>query len=122
GAVTLDYSGSSAMISMGLILLIVLASALVPARLASKLAAPSIDRTWKVPLPRDGQIVTSLPFTINRTAADGVIAYLAEFFADHREGTIGKFASGNIEPVSADADGSRGLKTSIWLTPFDLGI
>jgi hypothetical protein len=122
GSVTLDYSGSSAIISMGLILLIVLASAIVPARLASKLAAPSIDRTWKVPLPQNGRIVTSLPFTINRTAADGVLAYLAEFFNDHRDGAIGKFASGTIVPLADSSNGSRGLKTSIWLTPFDLGI
>ena len=49
GDVTLNYSGTSAMLTMGLILLVVLLSALVPARLASKIAAPSIDRTWRVP-------------------------------------------------------------------------
>jgi hypothetical protein len=126
GQVTLNYSGSSAMLTMGLILLIVLLSALVPARLASKLAAPSIDRTWKVPEPHDGTIVTSLPFTINQTAADGVLAYLREFFNDHREGTIGKFSSGEVQLLSANGNGDpsaeRGLKTSVWLTPFDLGI
>jgi ABC-type lipoprotein release transport system permease subunit len=126
GEVTLNYSGSSAMLTMGLILMIVLLSALVPARLASKLAAPSIDRTWKVPEPHDGRIVASLPFTINQTAAEGVLAYLREFFNDHREGTIGKFSSGNVELLAANGDGSataeRGLKTSVWLTPFDLGI
>ena len=70
GGITLNYSGTSAILTMGLILLIVLLSALVPARLASKLAAPSIERSWKVPLPRDGRIVADLPFTINKTAAD----------------------------------------------------
>src|SRR5688572_12481042 len=122
GGVTLDYSGSSAIMSMGLILLIVLISALVPARLASKLAAPSIDRSWKVPPPVDGKITASLPFTINKTAADGVLAYLADFLADHREGAVGKFASGRVEPIAASENGSRGLRTSIWLTPYDLGV
>ena len=56
GSATLNYSGTSAMLTMGLILLIVFVSALVPARLASKIAAPSIDRTWKVPQPKDDQI------------------------------------------------------------------
>jgi len=107
GGVTLDYSGSSAIASMGLILLIVLISAIVPARLASKLAAPSIDRTWKVPEPHDGRIITSLPFTINRTAADGVLAYLREFFNDHRGGTIGKFSSGR----ASDSGGSQPTET-----------
>ena len=39
GSATLNYSGTSAMMTMGLILLIVLLSALVPARIASKIAA-----------------------------------------------------------------------------------
>jgi len=51
GQVTLNYSGTAAILTMGLILLIVLLSALVPARLASRLAAPSIDRSWKSPAP-----------------------------------------------------------------------
>ncbi len=125
GNVTLNYSGTSAMLTLSLILLIVLLSALVPARLASKIAAPSIDRTWKVPLPNAGEITAHLPFTINRTAADGALAYLAEFFDAHQEGSIGKFSSGKVEAFNfTDGVGgsSRGLKTVIWLTPFDLGV
>ncbi len=125
GNVTLNYSGTSAMLTMGLILLIVLLSALVPARLASKIAAPSIERSWKVPLPRDGEIMAHLPFTINKTAADGALAYLAEFFDAHQEGSIGKFSAGKVETFTFTDEQqrmSRGLKTIIWLTPFDLGV
>jgi cell division protein FtsX len=125
GNATLNYSGTSAMLTMGLILLVVLLSALVPARLASKIAAPSIDRTWKVPPPVGDQIVAQLPFTINKTAADGALAYLADFFEAHQEGSIGKFSAGKVEPFAmAEKDGSnaRGIKTIIWLTPFDLGV
>ena len=125
GGVTLNYSGTSAMATMALILMIVLFSALVPARLASKIAAPSIDRTWRVPLPKNGEIIAQLPFTINKTAADGALAYLAEFFDDHREGTIGKFSSGQIDAFTFEDEAhrlSRGLKTVVWLTPFDLGV
>jgi ABC-type lipoprotein release transport system permease subunit len=125
GNVTLNYSGTSAMLTMGLILLIVLVSALVPARLASKIAAPSIERSWKVPKPRGDEITAVLPFTINRTAAEGVLAYLADFFDAHQEGSIGKFSAGDIDSFSIPDDAghmSRGLKTTIWLTPFDLGV
>ncbi|HYO08183.1 MAG TPA: ABC transporter permease [Tepidisphaeraceae bacterium] len=186
--VTLNYSGTSAMMTMGLILLIVLASSIVPARMAARVAAPSIERSWRVPGPRDGQIEADLPFTINRTAADGAIAYLAEFFAAHREGSIGKFSADRIEAFSgpgyargngdgdanrgnvvlvdtapgpgmsavgdganraapagaaslthgpnssgngdrggaaapaANGNAGRGLRTIVWLTPFDLGV
>jgi ABC-type lipoprotein release transport system permease subunit len=125
GNVTLNYSGTSAMLTMGLILLIVLVSALVPARLASKIAAPSIERSWKVPLPKNNEIQAVLPFTINKTAAEGVLAYLADFFGAHQEGSIGKFSAAAVEAFSiADEQGqtSRGLETTIWLTPFDLGV
>jgi ABC-type lipoprotein release transport system permease subunit len=125
GDVMLNYSGTSAIMTMSLILLVVLLSALVPARLASKLAAPSIDRSWRVPLPKGDEIVAQLPFTINKTAADGALAYLAEFFDAHQEGSIGKFSAGKVEAFSFEdpAKGiSRGLKTIIWLTPFDLGV
>src|SRR6185503_20207404 len=101
GSATLNYSGTSAMITMGLILAIVFLSALVPARLASKIAAPSIDRTWKVPQPQDDTITAILPFTINRTAAEGALAYIAEFFDAHREGSIGKFSAGPVETFRA---------------------
>lgn len=125
GGVTLNYSGTSAMLTLGLILVVVLLSALVPARLASKIAAPSIERNWRVPLPKDDQITADLPFTINKTAAMGAVAYLAEFFDAHREGSIGKFSAGKVEVFSIpDETGreSRGLKTVVWLTPFDLGV
>ncbi len=125
GNVTLNYSGSSAMLTMGLILLIVLISALVPARLASKIAAPSIERSWKVPLPKGDDITAILPFTINRQAAEGVLAYLADFFDAHREGSIGKFSAAEVDSFVVPEDKghlSRGLKTTIWLTPFDLGV
>lgn len=125
GNVTLNYSGTSAMMTMGVILLIVLLSALVPARLASKIAAPSIERTWRVPLPKDDQIQAQLPFTINKTAADGALAYLAEFFDAHQEGSIGKFSSGKVETITHEDDQkrlSRGIRTVVWLTPFDLGV
>lgn len=125
GGVTLNYSGTSAMLTLGLILVVVLLSALVPARLASQIAAPSIERSWRVPLPQGDQIVADLPFTINKTAAMGAVAYLAEFFDAHREGSIGKFSAGKVDVFSIpDESGreSRGLKTVVWLTPFDLGV
>lgn len=122
GNVTLNYSGTSAVLTMGLILLIVLLSALIPAHLAAKAAAPSIERTWHVPAPLGDEIHADLPFTINRTAADGALAYLAEFFDAHREGSIGKFSADQVEPFAVGMGSAHGLKTTIWLTPFDLGV
>ena len=127
GNVTLNYSGTSAMMTMGLVLVIVFLSALVPARLASRIAAPSIERSWRVPLPVGDRIEATLPFTINRTAAEGVLAYLADFFDAHREGSIGQFSAADVdvptdEAASDGGNGGRAIQTTIWLTPFDLGV
>jgi hypothetical protein len=124
GNLTLDYSGGSVLTTIGLILLVVLLSALVPARMASRLAAPSIERSWRVPEPVDGVIRATLPFTINHTAAEGAVAYLLEFFETHREGSIGKFAADSlaVERTVHDGRETRRLTGMIWLTPFDLGV
>jgi hypothetical protein len=124
GNLTLNYSGSSALLTIGLILIVVLLSALVPARMASRLASPSIERSWRVPTPTNGTISATLPFTINRTAAQGAIAYLAEYFEAHREGSVGKFAADQIEARSGSNGNarSRELSSNVWLTPFDLGV
>ncbi len=126
GSITINYSGTSAIQTMGLILLIVLLSALVPAALASRIAAPSIDRTWKVPAPHNDEIRAELPFTISRSAADGALAYVSEFFQSHREGSIGKFSAAAVEILpfedSTTHFKSWGLRTTVWLTPYDLGV
>jgi hypothetical protein len=56
-----------------------------------------------------------------------VLAYLHDFLDAHREGSIGKFSADKIEAFEATASNGdvrtvRGLRASIWLTPFDLGI
>ena len=76
-------------------------------------------------LPKGDEILAVLPFTINKTAADGALAYLADYFDAHQEGSIGKFSAGKIDTFAfEDEKGrtSRGIKTVIWLTPFDLGV
>ncbi len=120
GDVTLNYSGTSAMFTMTLMLAIVLMSAIVPARLAAKIAAPSIERRWHVPEPVNGTITATLPFTINRAAADVAIAQLTDFFESHTDSSIGRFAADSVRPFQEKS--VRGLTAEIWLAPFDLGL
>ena len=77
--------------------------------------------------PHGDVITATLPFTINKTAADGALGYLAEFFDAHREGSIGKFSADDVRPVTVDVDehdgvAAHGLEGTVWLTPFDLGV
>jgi len=124
GGVTLNYSGLQAIITMLLVLGVVVASSLVPAFLAGKLATPSNEMTWKVPRP-DGDVIRDrLPFTATHRTAGGVLAFLYEYMDAHREGSIGVFSADNLRTFESEGPRGRilGLEGTIWLAPYDLGI
>ena len=97
--VDLNYSSMSAIITMGLVLGIVMLSALWPARAASRLATPSLQRDWKLPKPVGDVLALDLPFTVNETAARGVCAFLAEFLASISQAGTGRFTADDIAGV-----------------------
>ena len=132
--VSLNYSSLGAIATMGLVLGLVMASALWPARTASRVAAPSLQREWKLPAP-DGDILqVDLPFTVNATAARGVCAFLDEYFTSTTQAGSGRFTADQIESfqnagtLQTNNGGEtiggdiRGLSCRVWLAPYDLGV
>ena len=79
--VDLNYSSMSAIVTMGLVLGVVMLSAAWPAYAATRLATPSLQRDWKLPKPVGDVMAVDLPFTVNDAAAQGVLAYIAEYLA-----------------------------------------
>jgi len=122
GGITLNYSGSNVIMTMGLVLLVVMASAIVPAIMAAKVASPSGDLDWKVPAPKDGVILGQLPFTVSEKAAPGLAAFLYEYIDAHTDGAIGNFTSANLSLESGEGDTVVRLKATIWPAPYDLGV
>ena len=124
GGITLNYSGSQAVLVMILVLAVVVASSLVPAYLGGRVAAPSSERTWKVPEPKGDLIADSLPFTVTPPTAPGVISFLMDYLDAHREGNIGHFATDTLETFTLKVDGqlTLGLKATVWLAPYDHGV
>ncbi len=122
GGITLNYSGSSVIMTMSLVIGVVVLSSLVPAIMAGKLASPSDDMKWTVPDPVDGVIRDQLPFTIHREAAPGLTAFIHDYMVAHEEGTIGHFASADNELIGPEGDTVAGLKGTVWLAPYDLGV
>ena len=125
--VDLNYSSMSAIVTMGLVLGIVMLSALWPARAASRLAAPRLQRRWKLPRPIGDLLAVDLPFTVNETAAQGVCAFLAEFLHATSHAGTGRFTADDIHAFirpTTLSDGTvvRGLTARIWLAPYDLGV
>lgn len=122
GGITLNYSGSNVILTMGLVLLVVILSSLVPALMAAKVASPSGDLDWKVPHPENRRISGLLPFTVSQKAAPGLAAFLYDYLMAHADGAIGNFTSDNIRLERGEGDTVLQLKSTIWPAPYDLGV
>ena len=124
GGMTLNYSGSHAIMIIFMVLVVVMVAALIPAYLAGRMAAPSNKRTWAVPKPVDGVIRDTLPFTVNAKTANGVSAYLLEYLDAHAEGSIGHFSTDKLATFRESVQGldAMGIKGTVWLAPYDLGV
>jgi hypothetical protein len=117
----LNYSSLSAVLSLGLVMGVVLLSALYPAHQAGKICTPGIERRWKPPRPNSDELHLRLPFTLIRFDALGMGAFLSEFWASHQEQSIG--AGFYVESLQAKKEDARVVLTlTAWLAPFDQGV
>ncbi len=122
GGITLNYSGTNVIMTMGLVLSVVLLSALVPAIMAAKVANPSKEGDWKVPKPVDDEINDLLPFTVTTKAAKGLACFIHEYMDAHRDGAIGNFTSDRLFLHGREAGSIAGVSGTVWLAPYDLGV
>ncbi len=124
GGLTLNYSGTQTIAVMFMVMAVVIISSLVPAFLAGKMAVPSNKMSWDVPEPKDNRIEVVLPFTVNSKTANGVIAFLMDYFEIHRDGNIGHFSTDNLNVSVWKTEGLDALmlEGTIWLSPYDLGV
>jgi hypothetical protein len=122
GGITLNYSGSSVIVTMGVVIFVVVLSAIAPALMASRLATPSKDMKWRVPEPEDDMIRDILPFTVSLAAAGGLNAFIHEFMAAHKDGSTGNFTTDALTLLPVTDDIVAGLKSTVWIAPYDLGV
>lgn len=125
GGVALNYSSMAAVWTMGLVLALVMFSAVWPARSATRVAAPSLKRDWVLPKPQGDELVVDLPFTVNEHAARGVCAFLEEYFVTITQSGAGRFTADHLQAFSQQASNGRtirGLRARVWLAPYDLGV
>lgn len=122
--VDLNYSSMAAIVTMGLVLALVMLSSLWPARTASRVAAPSLERHWRLPPANGDHLHVELPFTVNEEAARGVCAFVEEFFTTISQAGTGRFTADHIRTFAHEnGEGIvKGLKARIWLAPYDLGV
>ena len=118
----LNYSSLAAVLTLGSVVLLVAASALYPAHLAGRICTPGIERRWSLPAGFEGdRLEAPLPFSLPRGEALGLAAFQAEFWAEHREQSIG--AGFYVESLDLSREEDRlGLAARVWLAPFDQGV
>jgi len=121
-AVTLNYSSTSVMLTMALVMAIVLLSAIYPARMAGRLAAPAESRRWAIPPPSGDMIRMELPFTVSESTAKGATAFLHEWLSLHTVAGVGAFISDDALVVHDQETRMRGVSALVWTAPFDQGV
>ena len=120
----LNFSSTSAELAIGLVIVVVLLSTIFPARKASEVATPAVERTWKVPEPDGDQCGIMLPFAVAGAQAPGINQFLAEWFRSYEEQSVGDFLTQDIRTGVESMPSGPGYRLSgrIWLAPFDLGV
>lgn len=119
--ITINFSSTNSLFAIGVVMLLVLVSALYPAYRASKSANPGLAREWSLPEPKDGSIRLTFPFTVSAYDITGVVSFLAEHFRSFNDAGFGKFATTDAA-ILRDASGRLELKARLALAPFDLGV
>jgi hypothetical protein len=102
----------------------VLLSTIFPARKASQVATPSVDRTWRLPDPVGDVWHISLPFAVTGAQAQGINGFLVEWFRSYEEQSVGDFLTQGIRSGTRPMEHGLGYELTgrVWLAPFDLGV
>src|SRR5207249_65877 len=120
----LNFSSVSAIFSTSLVMGVVLLSTLYPARKASEVATPAIERSWRTPDPVGDHWEIPLPFAVTGDQATGLNSFLSEWFKAYEEYSIGDFVTQNVETEERDTEQGKAyqIRLQAWLAPCDLGV
>lgn len=130
---TANYSSTAGVGAMILVISVVLASTIYPARMAAQIAIPDVNRSWTMPKATGDRLEVVLPFLIKLGEQVCAGGFLMDYFRSHQDITHGAFSTDNIacELVQPD-DAFLSLEQPehlqyliamrVWLAPFDFGI
>jgi hypothetical protein len=117
---TVNYSSLGAVATLGTLMAVVLLSALYPARQASRLCVPGIERRWRLPPPQGDLLEVAMPFELRPREAGALLAFLAEYLEAYNEQSIG--AGFYAESLKLEQGEHPLLRARLWLAPFDQGV
>ena len=120
----LNYSSVSAVASTTVVIAVVLLSTIYPARKASEVATPAIERRWQVPDPVGDRWDVPLPFAVTGEQATALTHFMIEWFEAYEEYSVGDFVTQDVR--SREERGEYGtayvIELMCWVAPFDLGV
>jgi len=115
-----NSSSFSTLIIVGLSFVFVMASVIYPARIASRMITPSLERRWRMSTKATGDTWTlPLPFTMqNITEARAVLRYLAEYFESRKADNPDPFIVRDL----AIEDAQNKMTVHMALKPLEAGV
>jgi hypothetical protein len=127
GGLNMTFTSRTTIYASMAIMAVTMISSYFPARSAMEVARPADDSGWKLPEPAGDSMCFTLPFTFGMRDRIAVLAFFRRYFSDHGEGSSGLFFSGIPQLSVFPEEGATtryipGLRTRIWLKPFDLGV
>ncbi|MEI6512996.1 MAG: FtsX-like permease family protein [bacterium] len=120
----LNFSSTAAVQATVVVVGVVLLSTIYPARKASEVATPAMERGWKLPDPDGDSWRLPLPFSVTSVQAAGLAVFLSEWFAAYEEYSVGDFVTQDVKSSSFDTERGIGYRVNCtsWIAPFDLGV
>jgi hypothetical protein len=120
----LNFSSTSAVLSAGLVMAVVIGSTIYPAKKASKIAAPALEGDLLDEEPEGDEWSILLPFSISAREAAPIVAFLADWFKAYEEYTIGTFVTAGTRHGEFEAEHGVGyhVEATVWIAPYDLGV
>lgn len=131
--ITVNYSSMAGVAAMLLVMGVVLLSVIYPSRMASRIAIPDVNKSWRLPEAKNDTIHVSLPFLMRYHEQDSICGFLYSFLSGHQDVSHGLFSTGPVDVVPHSraakfagvlplASDCIHLRTKVWLAPFDFGI
>ncbi|KPK98469.1 MAG: hypothetical protein AMK75_06975, partial [Planctomycetes bacterium SM23_65] len=120
-----NYLGVFVIYSVGLAMLATISSSLYPMYKASRIANPSLERTWRIDTePTEDTWDITFPFISNKQSETrGILAFLKEFVEHHAGEGMGVFAVlGAVEYEEERQQHNYRLRCKTWLAPFERNI
>ena len=120
----LNYSSVAAVASTTVVIGVVLLSTLYPARKASEVATPAIERSWQLPDPEGDTWAIPMPFAVTGDQATALTGFLTEWFEAYEEYSIGDFVTQDVacHEEKTEYGTSYVIELMTWVAPFDLGV